>query len=118
MRLLLIVSSAWCWNLCGRLIPALELDFSRSFDCERFMEDQLRNLPLYLKPAFVGLAAAVNIVSLFRAGGWFSRISAERRDEVIDFWMTLPGPGREFARFFNALTTFYLFSLLEETSNE
>lgn len=118
MRLLMIVSSAWCWNLYRRLAPGLGLAPERAFDCERFVGGQVRNLPAWLKPVFIGLAALVNIVSLFRAGGWFGRLSADRRDVVIDFWLALPGPGREFARFFDTLTTFYLFSLLGEGSNE
>lgn len=118
MRLLLTISSAWCWNLCRRMTPGLGLAVERTFDCERFVADQIQNLPLYLKPAFIGLAVAINIVSLFRAGGWFGRLSADRRDLVIDVCLTLPGPGREFARFFDTLVTFYLFSLLGEAFNE
>jgi hypothetical protein len=90
----------------------LDIEADGQTGCARFISAQVKNMPGYFKIPFWVLAFFIQMLSLLKARGIFTRIDNERRMDIIRVFSLAPGPSREFIRFFRVLVTFYFFSLL------
>jgi hypothetical protein len=82
------------------------------FDCRDFVLKQMNVKPDLLNLPFFISALILNLLSLMRTGSLFFCLLPDDRAKVLRLWRKLPGPGRDFMLFFDALTALYIFSEL------
>lgn len=115
MNILQKTSSALCWSYFERFSDGMPQ--YKAIGCDDFVQQQVRAMPGYLKPAFTILAVAINALSLAVARGLFIRISPQGRIRVMALWGKLPGPAKDFLRFYKTLSIFYIYSEMYAEGN-
>ena len=112
--MLLSISSALSWSFFSQVSGQMPHPGGGAPACARFILAQIKNMPDYLRLVFTVLALALNLVSLITERGFFCRVHPDARRRIISRWEKIPGPGRDFMLFYKTLTTFYVFSFLDE----
>jgi hypothetical protein len=113
MKIIKSVSSALVWGFCQETTKVLNRNIN-SFECERFILFQIKNLPFWFIFPFSILSLSINFFALFISYGWFTRLTPDYRSRLVNIFEIIPGPTREFIRFHRILVNFYILSNISD----